>query len=284
MREVGQKLKQIRLDKGIYLEDIEEATKVRVKYLEAIEEGNLDKLPGQIYAMGFIRSYVRYLGVDEEEIIGYYKDHYKNLNKQSETEHVHETEHIQQSVSRARAVSNATPHMPIKTRQKTFGARFIWLVLVLIIVGSAVALYIIGTSESQNDVTGAPKVTDNNSAVNPTDTTNNAGSDTTGGVNNPTNPVTPTEPTTPDVNQEPVFDGVTVKVTVKGGTCWVGVTSDGTNYTEETLKDGDTREYMAEEKLSIRFGNAGVVQTEYNGQIVNPVGAEGQVKTVEFTK
>ena len=265
MREVGQRLKQIRLDKAISLQDIEEVTKVRVKYLTAIEEGNLDILPGQIYAMGFLRSYVRYLGLDEEEIMGFYKEYYKNLNQKA---NMADDDFIRRDSAKAGAApNNAIPHMPIKTRQKSFGSRFLWLVLILIIAGSAVALYMIGTAENENKLPVPPPVADN-----PTDT-----------PVVPDIPVTPAVPVTPDVNEEPVFDGIKVKVTVSGGNCWVGVKFDD-NYTEETLKDGDTREYMAEETLSIRYGNAGVIQTEYNGEVVDPVGKNGEVKTIDYTK
>ena len=275
MREIGQRLQQIRLDKAISLQDIEEVTKVRVKYLKAIEDGNLDILPGQIYAMGFIRSYIRYLGLNEEEIMAIYKEYYKNLDKTNID--VDDIAPPKNSVKANKPKNNAMPPRPIQTRQKSFGRGFLWLVLVLVILGSATALYIIGTNENRNNLPNTPPVGENPEPPLTPDVNNPHINDPD--VNNPD----VDDPNVPDANEEPIFDGIKVKVTVSGGNCWVGITSDS-NYTEETLKDGDTREYMAEEHLKIRYGNAGVVTTEYDSEIMDPVGKKGEVKTVEYTK
>jgi cytoskeletal protein RodZ len=47
--ELGTLLKKAREEKGLSLDDIQEETKIRKKYLEAIEENNFDILPGKVY-------------------------------------------------------------------------------------------------------------------------------------------------------------------------------------------------------------------------------------------
>ncbi|OEG00469.1 hypothetical protein BHF71_00760 [Vulcanibacillus modesticaldus] len=64
MEDIGQTLKELRIKKGLSIEDIQEMTKIRSRYIQAIEDGNLDKLPGQFYAKAFIKSYAEVLELD----------------------------------------------------------------------------------------------------------------------------------------------------------------------------------------------------------------------------
>ncbi len=59
-------LKKLREKKGISLIDISESTNIRIQFLEALENGNYCELPGRAYAMGFLREFVKYLGIDFE--------------------------------------------------------------------------------------------------------------------------------------------------------------------------------------------------------------------------
>ncbi len=62
---IGPILKRVRVEKNISLEEIAEATKIRVKYLQAIEDEQFDLLPGAVYAKGFVNTYIRYLGIGD---------------------------------------------------------------------------------------------------------------------------------------------------------------------------------------------------------------------------
>lgn len=64
---VGQLLKEERLRQGFSLEEIEEETKIRKYYLQALEEENYKVLPPQVYATGFMKRYAKFLGLDEAE-------------------------------------------------------------------------------------------------------------------------------------------------------------------------------------------------------------------------
>jgi cytoskeletal protein RodZ len=72
--ELGQMLKQARMEKGISIEDLQEATKIRKRYLEAIEEGNFKVLPGNFYVRAFIKSYAEAVGLDPGQVLGMYKN------------------------------------------------------------------------------------------------------------------------------------------------------------------------------------------------------------------
>jgi transcriptional regulator with XRE-family HTH domain len=66
--ELFQKLKQLREEKGVALQDIARKYRIQVRYLEAIEQGKLQELPA-VYDHLFFRSYLKALALDEEEYI-----------------------------------------------------------------------------------------------------------------------------------------------------------------------------------------------------------------------
>jgi cytoskeletal protein RodZ len=62
--EIGTTLRDARLRLGLDLYELEAATKIRAKYLRALEEERFDVLPAQTYVKGFLRSYAEALGLD----------------------------------------------------------------------------------------------------------------------------------------------------------------------------------------------------------------------------
>lgn len=76
MGQVGEILRSTRQEKGISLREAEEATKIRLKYLEALENGTYDEIPGRVYALGFLRNYARFLGLDPAELTALFKEEY----------------------------------------------------------------------------------------------------------------------------------------------------------------------------------------------------------------
>ncbi len=67
--ELAQRISEARLARGISLEEAERATKIRRRYLEAIEAGDFAQLPDGPPGRGFVRNYARYLGLDPEAAI-----------------------------------------------------------------------------------------------------------------------------------------------------------------------------------------------------------------------
>jgi cytoskeletal protein RodZ len=65
---VGHKLHEARTRKQLSLQQVEEATKIRGRYLQALEKDEWDQLPGDTYARAFIRTYGRLLGLDGERL------------------------------------------------------------------------------------------------------------------------------------------------------------------------------------------------------------------------
>src|SRR5271167_4959020 len=65
----GENLRREREMRGVSLEEISSATKISIRFLDAIEREDFSKLPGGIFSRSFIRSYARYLGLDEERAV-----------------------------------------------------------------------------------------------------------------------------------------------------------------------------------------------------------------------
>jgi cytoskeleton protein RodZ len=70
---VGEDLRAARLRRGDDLATVSRALKIRKDHLEAVEEDRLENLPGRTYAIGFVRTYAGYLGLDATETVERYK-------------------------------------------------------------------------------------------------------------------------------------------------------------------------------------------------------------------
>ena len=69
MESVGEFFRQVRETKGLTVDEVASKTRIRTDFGKALEEGNFAKLPDQVFARGFVRSYARSLGLDEEDAI-----------------------------------------------------------------------------------------------------------------------------------------------------------------------------------------------------------------------
>lgn len=70
---LGEKLKEAREAKGISLEQLQETTKIQKRYLQAIEQGNFQTLPGTFYARAFIKEYANAVGLDADLLLEEHK-------------------------------------------------------------------------------------------------------------------------------------------------------------------------------------------------------------------
>ncbi len=70
---VGQRLKGARKKRELTLEQAEQLTKVKLKYLEALEEDRYDLLPTEVYSLGFLRCYSEVLGLNPHRLLDHYR-------------------------------------------------------------------------------------------------------------------------------------------------------------------------------------------------------------------
>ncbi|MEK7551016.1 MAG: helix-turn-helix domain-containing protein [Patescibacteria group bacterium] len=73
MVKASEKLKEVRLEKDLSLEEIAQNTKIKAVYLEYIEKGEYSKLPSVSYAHGFVSNYAKFLGLNEKEILALFR-------------------------------------------------------------------------------------------------------------------------------------------------------------------------------------------------------------------
>ena len=70
---IGETLRTARTERGLELSEVERATKIRTKFLEAMEEDRWEALPGPSYARGFLDIYARHLGLDQQALLDDYR-------------------------------------------------------------------------------------------------------------------------------------------------------------------------------------------------------------------
>src|ERR1700743_173567 len=77
MDEIGSVLREARMRARIDISEVEARTKIRAKYLRAIENEEWDLLPGPIYVKSFLRTYGDFLGLDSRLLVDEYKRRYE---------------------------------------------------------------------------------------------------------------------------------------------------------------------------------------------------------------
>ena len=69
MTDIGSRLKQEREARSLSLEQVQKATRIKLAFLDAIESGRFEQLPGPVQVRGFVRSYASYLGIDPDDLL-----------------------------------------------------------------------------------------------------------------------------------------------------------------------------------------------------------------------
>ena len=142
MDEIGARLREARMRAQIDINEVEARTKIRAKYLRAMENEEWDLLPGEVYTRSFLRTYAEFLGLDARALVDDFRRAYENPSD-------HETPPI------------APPSRERRERERGGRVRVPrrgvppWAIIGVVLVVVAVVLYIVGTgnNSSQNDTT-----------------------------------------------------------------------------------------------------------------------------------
>ncbi len=272
MSELGQMLRETRESMGISLAEAEEATKIRKKYLQALEDGNYDVLPPAVYVRGFLRTYATYLGLDPEAAVAMYRDGAQ----------IHTTPKEPQIISE--------PLVPSSPINWELIAGVLMLVAVGVILVVVYRQYIAPLA-AQPAIPSPPTVTVEEPALAAAETPVLAVSDTS--IASPTPEPSPTpppptpEPPTPTVTQtrQPTAtwtatpaqtQALTLRLNVTARS-WIRVVLDGQTAFEGTVTPGEERIWQAKREIQMRTGNAGGLIATINGQELGALGSSGQV-------
>ncbi|SFD69759.1 Helix-turn-helix domain-containing protein [Paenibacillus catalpae] len=277
MSDLGALLRKAREEHGLTLEDVQETTKIRKRYLEAIESGDHSVLPGTFYLRAFVKNYCDAVGLDSDEVLRLYQ---------------HE---IPASVTDQ--IVEAVPTRQPKRVQSRSSERIsklgfnvmMWSFLILIVV--VVWVYFV------NQKSDAPKEIDNTNITDqasPAPPSQSPDGGTNGGTTTPTATPTPTPSQAPTtltfsskVGKVDHYDvapaGVVHKVEIKiaGGPSWTEVrsgSSSGKATISETAPDGSVFTYDLDQPLYINVGRADLTVISVDGVQINDGDRAGSKK------
>ncbi|MBM7564681.1 helix-turn-helix domain-containing protein [Paenibacillus sacheonensis] len=307
MSDLGALLKKAREQRNLSLDDIQDLTKIRKRYLEAIEEGNYSVLPGSFYVRAFVKNYAESVGLDAEEVLRLYnKEIPSGVPEQP----------VIEPVQRPRRAQTQT-----SDRVSRWGFRvLIWSFLLLIIV----LVYVFAIkqpNDNQVDSADQGKMTDQTTppATNPdkgtvkdgegntaTDgengtngTNGNAGTNGTNGTDQ-----TPQEPDAP-VEPPPATTTLTLDKTVRTtdfynvspggkhnleikstGHAWVGIyqgtSTHGKMLLSQTMENGVTATVEAEGQVFISIGRADFVDVTVDGVLIDDGNKSGGSRKLQL--
>jgi cytoskeleton protein RodZ len=129
MPDIGATLQEARMRAGIDISEVESATKIRAKYLRAIENEEWEMLPGPTFVKSFLRTYADYLGIDGKLLVEEYKLRHEPVPSEAELQSLGPP----LSERRRRIRPPRPPRLP---RGVIVGASLAGLIVVLVILGS----------------------------------------------------------------------------------------------------------------------------------------------------
>ncbi len=303
MRDIGQKLKEAREERGLSLKAISEQTKIRIRYLQAIENGDFDVIPGKVYAKGFLKAYALIVGLDPIEIITQYQGYLDQLKKEEIPEDTEIT-----------IISNRSPFMLRRILIIFFvlallGGGFIFVKKIWTTIKTETIPLLVSESEPKVEEPSTVMESESN-----TETFNNNQLHNTSVVNEDAEDenveaaeIENVENTEVDNVKEVEDDAIELgnenlnlpnagqdtsvnqsskviqstdveKIQIQiiaNDTSWIRISVDGEINFQGQIFDGETR-LVEGTKINLRISNAAAIQVNYNGIIVGPFGEKDE--------
>lgn len=245
-RPLGSALAAARRERGLSVEDVAAATRIRPAIIRAIEEDDFDACGGAVYARGHLRSVAQVVGADPRPLVEEFDRRFHQPVPPLRTAPLG-------SFDPPRDAGRSGRGSPTWS-SVAIGA----LVVVLIFLGAS---WLVGRGGSDP---GSPVAA-------PTSTTSAAPTTTT------------PAPTTTRPPAAPAPKVVIVTLRAAAGSSWVSVTgSDGSAKFQGVLAQGQAKEFRDAKQLSVRFGNSPAVRVTANGKDVGAPRCGAQVCTVDF--
>jgi cytoskeletal protein RodZ len=116
----GEYLRREREVRNIALHDVSRTTKIPVRSLERLEAGEYEALPGEVFVRGFIKSYARCVGLDDENALLLY-----------DSERDERRAEVEESQPRMEAAGDAEASDPLQMRRRVGIAVFVVIVLII---------------------------------------------------------------------------------------------------------------------------------------------------------
>jgi cytoskeleton protein RodZ len=255
--DIGNTLREARIRRGLSITDVESVTKIRTKYLQALEENDFEVLPGPTVVKGFLRSYALFLKVDPDLLLYEYRSQYESRQE--------EVGPLRTEMTQQRRTQTSAERMKKRTRRTQRGyvtAAVVAMIIIIVIayvgarqVGKGPAVLGAGsiqsTTSSVTSTTVAVQTTSTSSTV-PKSTTSTVAVATTTG------------------------DNVTMVLTVTTGSCWLVVREDndtGYELYAGTLTAGGQQTFDSAKRYWVRAGVPEALAIHVNG---NPFSVTGE--------
>jgi transcriptional regulator with XRE-family HTH domain len=283
MSDLGSQLRAARAAKGLSLEQVFKATRIKISYLEALESNRNDALPGLVQARGFVRTYANYLGLDGEALASALDSGNMIMalpTPPAAPTSIEPAQPIGSSIKpiestaakpiaststtakpdRSSAPAHSTAKLRVPTLSSASAARPAastgGIPTPLLIVG-AVVLFLIGALLIITALSSGPK-----SALPPA----SSALDSTLVINSAADPTRSIA-----LNAGPMSLTLTASEHV-----WVRVTADGQTAFEGMLAPNATQSWTAQDQIIVETGNAAALTVTRNGQ-TSVLGDRGQV-------
>ncbi len=306
MASFGQKLRQAREARNITLQEIADTTKIGTRALQALEWERFDQLPGGIFNKGFVRSYARCVGLDEEETVAAYMEAAKVPPPETDMQ----TLAVQVEAARAARRGPWSPNAA-----SVVG---VVAVIVALILGAVwmrerrkESRELIEAQQRESSAAASAQVAQAPAVQSvPENVAQNAVDPNANQSAAPNTAQSAPQSSTPNTNQNAVSAATTspgqiagvkgvaagavtespapVEVSISANArAWISVLRDDKPAETLTLDPKNpelsTRSYKAKDKLKLILGNPAGVSVTYNGKPAGTLGKEGQRAVVTFT-
>lgn len=257
MSSVGEILKNTREAKGITIEQVAEATSIRVLYLEAIESEQFNQVPGEVYLKGFIRNYANYIGLNGPAMVEKYKEQVESSKKHEQAiqTDTNEIQHKQpEKINRKTVKDNISADFDIKAILHRFVTKkniaFLAGFFVVLAAGSFLSSFFTGNTDNELVKTKQTAV-------------DSAKSDSANKI----------QSVSVVKDQSGIYNvkgAASIEAQVEfSGDCWTEVYADGKELFVGMMSAGKTANWKADKELRIKLGNIRVAKIDCNGQLIN---------------
>jgi len=242
---VGARLKKLRLEKGLSLDEVNKKTKIHLKILKSIEEDNLINL-NPIYVKGFIKIYCRLLGADPRSFLPDLKETkaFAQIKVKEETK----SDSLFKNVS-ARLI-NLGPHIKVKPVLATIG---IIIGIVLFFNFAKAVFYRLRVNVPKKKL-ATQIVFEKNTKKHEI----------------------PKQGKAQSVVLVPVAATIRLGIRAKEN-CYINLKADTKAVFQGVLKKGRFESWQAKDRFELSVGNAGAVDLEINGKLISNLGKKNQV-------
>jgi cytoskeletal protein RodZ len=288
---IGRILEHRRKERGLSLDDVEQATKIRKRYLEGLERDDYDVLPAGVYAQGFLKTYANYLGLDGEELTRQLKSRRKRRRERGINYDPDPEDGFEEPLISPAGLQG--------TGQRRFPTSAVVTLLVAVLVLAAVigALYFVGRGvETSRPERNEPPPAENQPKQNPEKAASRQESKGSGTQENAAGGEGGAAAEqdadagqkaggagTDGAPQRAPADTLRVSIRVSERPSWLLIRADGTVIYAQVVEPGFYSTFRADRRLYIQGGDGGAVQVEINGQDAGTLGEPYNIGEKNFT-